>query len=351
MRTAPLVTALFDGPVDVIGDVHGEIGPLRALLARLGYDANGTHPAGRRAVFLGDLTDRGPDSVAVAELAMEWVARGRAQCVLGNHELNILRDDEKAGNAWILDPSRREQQPGGEFAHSRVATETFKARYLAFLAGLPIALERPDLRVVHAAWVPGEINVLRGEAASVLESYERYERAINAQLEMEGLRERADRERRAHHAALHHWAVKPALLTAVGEYDERHQMGNPVRAATSGVERMTSDPFWSSGKWRMCDRVRWWEEYTDNVPVIVGHYWRRLRPIPGSDHAGTKPDLFAGVGALDWLGPKRNVFCVDYSVGARYEERKAGKSAFDTCLAAVRWPEREVWSEQGLLNG
>ena len=61
------------GPFDVIGDVHGCRAELETLLDRLGYaierDANGrpvdaAHPDGRRAVFLGDLVDRGPDSPA-----------------------------------------------------------------------------------------------------------------------------------------------------------------------------------------------------------------------------------------------------------------------------------------------
>ena len=50
----------------------------------------------------------------------------------------------------------------------------------------------------------------------------------------------------------------------------------------------------------------------------------------------------------DWMGPRRNVFCVDFSVGARYEQRKKGKTTFDdTALVAMRWPERELWCESG----
>ena len=74
------IRPLFPGPVDVIGDVHGEIEPLRELLGRLGYDAAGKHPAGRRLVFVGDLGDRGPDSPAVIELVKSLVERGLAQC-------------------------------------------------------------------------------------------------------------------------------------------------------------------------------------------------------------------------------------------------------------------------------
>jgi len=70
----------------------------------------------------------------------------------------------------------------------------------------------------------------------------------------------------------------------------------------------------------------------------------------GSDHAASKPELFDDVHPLAWLGPRETVFCVDYSVGARYEERKKGVTQFETRLAALRWPEREVWGEEGPLN-
>lgn len=38
-----LVRRLFEGPVDIVGDVHGESGCLLGLLDRMGYDANGIH--------------------------------------------------------------------------------------------------------------------------------------------------------------------------------------------------------------------------------------------------------------------------------------------------------------------
>ncbi len=88
------------GPFDVIGDVHGCREELEALLAALGYvldrDADGLainarHPAGRRAIFLGDLVDRGPDTPGVLRLAMGMVAAGTALAVVGNHEARLLR--------------------------------------------------------------------------------------------------------------------------------------------------------------------------------------------------------------------------------------------------------------------
>ncbi|MDC8013373.1 polynucleotide kinase-phosphatase [Tahibacter soli] len=86
------------GPFDIIGDVHGCYDELCALLRELGYTLGGTRdapqvsaPDGRRAIFLGDLVDRGPDSPGVLRLAMRMVADGTALCVPGNHDVKLMR--------------------------------------------------------------------------------------------------------------------------------------------------------------------------------------------------------------------------------------------------------------------
>jgi len=82
------------GPFDLIGDVHGCHDELIELLAKLGYDVGSSpisHPDGRRAVFLGDLVDRGPASDAVLQTAMSMVDADTALCVLGNHENKLAR--------------------------------------------------------------------------------------------------------------------------------------------------------------------------------------------------------------------------------------------------------------------
>ena len=88
------------GPFDVLGDVHGCRAELEALLVRLGYQitrdaagrpAGAVPPAGRTAVFLGDLVDRGPDSPGVLRLVMGMVAAGQALAVPGNHENKLIR--------------------------------------------------------------------------------------------------------------------------------------------------------------------------------------------------------------------------------------------------------------------
>jgi protein phosphatase len=92
------------GPFDIIGDVHGCYDELLALLGDLGYIVEEepvadvrdlgirvTPPAGRRAIFLGDLVDRGPASPQVLRLVMSIVRSGAALCVPGNHDIKLLR--------------------------------------------------------------------------------------------------------------------------------------------------------------------------------------------------------------------------------------------------------------------
>ncbi|MGW1532421.1 polynucleotide kinase-phosphatase [Streptomyces aureus] len=78
------------GPFDIVGDIHGCASELETLLGKLGY-ADGVHPEGRTAVFVGDLVDRGPDSPGVLRRVMSMVASGNALCVPGNHENKLGR--------------------------------------------------------------------------------------------------------------------------------------------------------------------------------------------------------------------------------------------------------------------
>lgn len=84
------------GPFDIIGDVHGCYDELCRLLERLGYAVDranfaATPPPGRKAVFLGDLCDRGPGNTEVLRLVMDMTDAGTAYCVAGNHDMKLLR--------------------------------------------------------------------------------------------------------------------------------------------------------------------------------------------------------------------------------------------------------------------
>jgi bis(5'-nucleosyl)-tetraphosphatase (symmetrical) len=65
-----------------IGDLQGCLDPLQALLARI--------PAGERLVFVGDMVNRGPQSLATLRLVRDLVESRRAVALLGNHDLHLL---------------------------------------------------------------------------------------------------------------------------------------------------------------------------------------------------------------------------------------------------------------------
>jgi protein phosphatase len=82
------------GPFDIIGDVHGCCDELEALLTTLGYqlkEQTYIHPAGRKAVFLGDLVDRGDRILDTLNLVQKMVTAESALCVPGNHDYKLLR--------------------------------------------------------------------------------------------------------------------------------------------------------------------------------------------------------------------------------------------------------------------
>lgn len=81
--------------MDIIGDVHGCFNECVALLTKLGYQYNKGHyhhPDKRKIVFLGDITDRGPDSIKTIELVYQLVFQDEiADYVPGNHCNKLYR--------------------------------------------------------------------------------------------------------------------------------------------------------------------------------------------------------------------------------------------------------------------
>lgn len=177
--------------------------------------------------------------------------------------------------------------------------------------------------------------------------FEQLDGAADAELLASGLVDRAKADKATWR---HHFAddqVPMPMLQAVGQLDAARQMLNPLRVLTSGVERCTEQPFFVSGQWRFAERVRWWDSYTDDVPVVVGHYWRQFLPLDRQQFGKGDPDLFDGVPPTSWLGPSGRVFCADFSVGGRYQERALAPQARRTRLALLRWPERTLVLDSG----
>jgi len=138
------------GPFDIIGDVHGCHDELAALLRELGYDvaADGvsvTPPDGRRAVFVGDYGDRGPNTPAVLRLVMSMATAGTAICLPGNHDVKLVRK-LKGRDVQIT------HGLGETLEQLQTAPEEFREQALDFLDRLVshVVLDDGKLVVAHA---------------------------------------------------------------------------------------------------------------------------------------------------------------------------------------------------------
>lgn len=153
------------GGYDLIGDLHGHEGPLRRLLAKLGYSEESgvyRHPV-RKVIFLGDFIDRGPAIREVLQIVHGMVDAGSALAVMGNHEFNALLYHSVGKDGLPL----RAHSPKNRDQH-QVSLDAFAEHpeewqdYLGWFLNLPLYLELPGLRVVHAAWDDERIAGLNG---------------------------------------------------------------------------------------------------------------------------------------------------------------------------------------------
>ena len=157
-------------PLYALGDIHGQFDMLQEALARIEHDG-GPDAA---VVFIGDLTDRGPNSRQVIEHLINRIAEGKNWTVIkGNHDRMFswfLQDHPKfdiglpVGVDWLnprlggdktlasygvnIDETSRYYQ-----VHA-AARAAVPAEHLAFLNGLPLHYETEDYIFVHAGIRP-----------------------------------------------------------------------------------------------------------------------------------------------------------------------------------------------------
>lgn len=346
-----LYEPLFEGAIDIVGDIHGEYEALHQLLEVLGYDHKGNHAEGRRLVFLGDLVDRGPDSPKVLDCVIKMVEAGNAQAILGNHELNILLERPMHGNGWMIQPNHKER--ADEFHCASVDPEKYD-RYMQFFAAMPAVLENDALRIVHACWNTQAVDQLKAHGdESTVSVYQHYQAQYQAVLDKPDFAECLEREKTEYYHELRNPDVPAPLLPAIAEKEYLKQMMNPIRILTTSSMQATDQPFFGGGKWRMAEREAWWESYTEDKPVIIGHFWRQYSSIVKRVSGLFGRDLFEGIESHAWMGAKHNVYCVDYSVGQRHVERRKQQEAealnekYIGKLAALRMPERQVIHDDG----
>lgn len=286
-----------------VGDIHGHAEKLKALLVKLGFTLkNGvyTHPV-HRIVFVGDLVDRGPGQIETIMIVRRMIDAGFARAVMGNHELNAI--------AWYL------PHPEAPESYLRQRNDKNRHQHAAFLAEtehdpelhkdlvnwfftLPLWIDDPDFRVVHACWHPDYVEQLK----PILVDGCYLNNDIVAKATCKG-----NFEFTAVEALLK--GMEAELPEGVYYYDKDNHARTATRVAwwdptattyrdaavVSKSERLTM-PDISVPEGKMIG-------YANDKPLFIGHYWRNGTPSLLTSH----------------------IACVDYSVG------KGGP------LVAYRW--------------
>lgn len=149
---------------DLIGDIHGHLAPLEALLASLGYrKRHGAwgHPD-RTALFLGDYIDRGPEQLGVLTTVRGMIDAGNAVGALGNHELNGCGWGLRGQNGQFLRVhGSKNRHQHAAFLNAVGDGSALHAEYLDWFRTLPLFLDLGHVRLVHACWHPEQIAVLK----------------------------------------------------------------------------------------------------------------------------------------------------------------------------------------------
>lgn len=140
---------------DIIGDIHGHADKLSALLEKLGYQRSNSayaHPQ-RKVLFLGDFIDRGPFIRETLQIVRGMIDSGSALAVMGNHELNALAyatpDPRHPGE--FLRPHTDKNRRQHAATLDQLSPDELRSS-LDWFRTLPLWLDFPQLRIVHACW-------------------------------------------------------------------------------------------------------------------------------------------------------------------------------------------------------
>lgn len=312
---------MFVRMYDIIGDIHGHAAPLEALLHKLGYTQgrDGCYrQAGRKAVFVGDLLDRGPQVRETVRIVRRMCQEGAAYCTLGNHEFNFIGYQLQLPGSTAAAPRYAREHSNKNTRQVAATLQDYHhhpdqlAEDLAWLRSLPFWLELPNNgpRIVHACWDENARHFL--------------------QLRLGGNR-----------------LQEPNSTAADAFWQAAHTFGTPEFLACElllkGKELNLPDNdsyFDNDGTLMRSFRLRWWENLAGKTYAELAFPAQQNlpnRPVPRPllqwhlPYPEDAPHVFVG---HYWLPPARafpprpltpNVACVDYSI--------AKKGA----LAAYRW--------------
>lgn len=148
---------------DIFTDIHGYATPLSKLLEHLGYKlVNGayTHPS-RKALFIGDYIDRGPEQESTCEIVKAMVLAGSAIALMGNHEYNAICYATYHDGDYLRKHNDRNYKTHKEFLDEYPFGSDKHKDIIEWFKTLPLFFEHEGFRAVHACWDEKHIKYLK----------------------------------------------------------------------------------------------------------------------------------------------------------------------------------------------
>ncbi len=271
---------------DVVGDVHGQGSRLEAFLRALGYDgAYFQHPEGRKAIFIGDLIDRGTEHAKVFDI----VRRMDAKVLMGNHELNAISYARKSVRGdYVRRHTVENTRDHADFLAEFPFGSDGHKEVIGWFKTFPLYHQERNrgIRLIHACWNDNALKVcgpyLRSDKTLRSSAYVAYDAA---------------RKDRGFRAALDTLVKGPELSMPKGQV-YLDVLGNP-RTKTrlywwQGREAPDSESFqfsqdvvelFSSEERRLLSQLRSKFNYSSQNIVLFGHYNIDIAPILTSSQA------------------------------------------------------------------
>jgi hypothetical protein len=288
--------------IDIIGDIHGHATELHSLLKAMDYtEINGVyqHPE-RSVIFLGNFIDRGDEQLEVLRVVSAMCINGHARAIMGNHEFNAIGWYMSDGQGGFLRPHTDDNRnQHSKFLKQIVAGSTMHEATIQWFKSLPILLNLPSIRAIHACWHMPSLKTL----APYLND----------------------------DATFTNSGIIAAFQKGTAEYDAAEVLlKGPEIKLPHNLEFQDKDK-----KWRSHARIRWWDKSTTELrDLLIGlEGAEQLLPSAELDiseyHYHEQAPLFFGHYWLDGI-PRieaENAVCLDYSVA------KGGH------LVAYRWNE------------
>lgn len=142
-------------PTYIIGDIHGSLRSLHKLLEHVHLIDHHHHWSGgqKNLWFIGDLVDRGHDSIGVIDLVMRLqgeaqAAGGSVGCLLGNHEVLFLGAYQFGRRSTGLSSNfiTKWRRNGGQKDDLKKLTK----QHIEWLTALPAMVRLDDTLLLHA---------------------------------------------------------------------------------------------------------------------------------------------------------------------------------------------------------